>query len=142
LSDRGDLTTALQQVKEAKKWAKLAGINHAIPALNHNAAVILLELPNTDLDLVQKLGESSYLDATTQNFNSGAAYACEVLSEVALRRGDFTLALYHAKKGLAEMPLEIPGPKVTLLVQVAKVFDRMGNYEESKVELVRATDQM
>lgn len=142
LSDRGDLTLALQQAKEAKKWAEIAGINHAIPVLNHNAAVILLELPNTDLDLVQKLGELTYLDSTTQNFNSGAAYACEVLSEVALRRGDFKLALAQVERGLSEMSVEIPGPKTSLLVQVAKVLARMGNYEDSKVALARATDHM
>ncbi len=142
LLDRGDLTQALQQATEAKKWAEVAGLNNAIAILNHNAAVILLGLPNSDLDLIQKLGESSYLDSSTNNFGSGAAYACEILSEVALRRGELDSALSYARKGLAEMLVEITGPQVSLLVQVAKVLARMGNYEESKVELVRATDQM
>lgn len=142
LSDRGDLALALRQATEAKRWAEVAGLKNAIPSLNHNAAVILLQLPNTDLDFVQKWAESSYLEASTQNFSTGAAFACEILSEVALRRRDFQLALAHAKKGLLEMTVEIPGPKVSLLVQVAKVLARMGNYEESKVELVRATDHM
>ena len=142
LSDRGDLTLALRQANEAKRWAEVAGLNNAIPALNHNTAVILLQLPNTDLDFVQKWAESSYLEASTQNIGSGTAFACEILSEVALRRGDFKLALAHAKRGLSEMSVEIPGPKTALLVQVAKVLARMGNYEESKLELVRATDHM
>ncbi len=142
LNNRGDLTTALRHAREAKKWAEIAGLRTAIPAINHNAANILLQLPNTDLDFVEKLAQAEYLDAVTQNFNSGAAYACEILSEVALRRENFPIALSYARKGLSEMSVEIPGPKVSLLVQVAKVLARMGNYEDSKIELVRATDQM
>ncbi len=142
LIDRGDLTLAMQQVTKAKKWADLAGLHNAIPPLNHNAALILLQLPNADLDRIQKLAESAYLEAASQNDNSNVAFAREILSEVALRREEFTLALSHAKKGLVEMSKEIPGPKVSLLVQVAKVLARMGNYEESTIELVRATDQM
>lgn len=139
---RGDLSLALQQAAEAKHWAQIAGMQHVIPILNSNAALIMLELPDADLSYIHKLAESAYLEMSSQNNPGGAAYACEILSEIALRREDYEIALMYAKKGLDELPSEIPGPKTSLLVQVAKVLARMGNCEESKIELVRATEHM
>lgn len=139
---KGDLSLALQKTNEAKKWADVAGLQSATPALNNNLSLILLGLPNADLRNIQSLAESSYLEATTQNNSNFAAFSCGVLSEVALRREDFDLALMYAKKGLNEMSAEIRGPKTSLLVQVAKVLARMGRFEQSEIELATAMEYM
>ncbi len=139
---RGDLSLALQQATEAKHWAQIAGMQHVIPILNNNAALIMLDLPNADLSYIHKLAESAYLEMSSQNNPGGSAYACEILSEIALRQEDYENALMYAKKGLAELPSEIPGPRASLLVQVAKIHTRMGDYADAKPELFIATEHM
>lgn len=139
---KGDLVLSLQRVSDAKHWAQIAGLRHVVPILNYNAALIMLDLPNSDLSRVHKLAESAYLELSSQNNPGGAAYACAILSEVALRKEDFKIALMYAKKGLAELPLEIPGPKNALLVQLAKVLARMGNYDDAKFGLFDAVEHM
>lgn len=64
-----------------------------MPILNTNAALIMLNLPNADLSRVHELAEAAYLELTIQNSPRGASYACEILSEVALRRDDYASAL-------------------------------------------------
>lgn len=142
LTDRGDLSIALRQNAEAKHWAGIAGLKQVIPILNSNAALIMLDLPNTDLSRIHELAESAYLDLSTQNNPGAASYSCQILSEVALRREDYKNALLYAQKGLTELPPEIPGPRASLLVQVTKVHARMGDYSNAKVELVVATEHM
>ncbi len=141
-TDRGDLSLALQQAKEAKHWARIAGMEHVIPILNSNAALIMLDLPDADLSRIHRLAESAYLEMSSQNNPGGSAYACEILSEVALRREDYESALLYAQKGLTELPSEIPGPRASLLVQVAKIRARMGDYSNAKIELATATEHM
>lgn len=141
-TDRGDLSLALQQAKEAKHWAQIAGMQHVIPILNSNAALIMLDLPDADLSRIHSLAESAYLEMSSQNNPGGSAYACEILSEVALRREDYESALLYAQKGLTELPSEIPGPRASLLVQVAKIHARMGDYSNAKIELATATEHM
>ena len=138
----GDLTIALQQVQEANAWARLGGLDHITPKLNSNAALILLNHPEADLTEVHRLAESAYLELLSQNNPGGAAYACEILSDVSLRREDYETALIHAKRGLNDLPIELPGPRASLLVQVAKVLARMGRFEESNVELAQAFKHM
>lgn len=140
--NRGDLSLALQQAKEAKHWAQIAGMQHVIPILNNNAALIMLDLPDADLSRIHKLAESAYLEMSSQNNPGDAAYACEILSEVALRQEDYENALMYAKKGLDELPPEIPGPRASLLVQVAKIHTRMGDDAVAKSELFKATEHM
>lgn len=139
---KGDLILSLQRVSDAKHWAQIAGLQHVVPILNYNAALILLDLPNSDLSRVHKLAESAYLELSSQNNPGGAAYACAILSEVALRKEDFKIALMYAKRGLAELPIEIPGPKNALLVQIAKVLARMGDYDDAKFGLFDAVEHM
>ena len=139
---RGHLVLALQLVSEAKHWAQIAGLQHVVPILNNNAALIMLDLPNSDLSRVHKLAESAYLEMSSQNNPGGAAYACAILSEVALRQENYKIALMYAKKGLSELPPEIPGPKTSLLVQIAKVLARMGNYDDSKFWLFDTVEHM
>ncbi len=139
---RGELDFAVDQIGRARYWAELAGLRKVILALNHNAAVIMLERPGADLSSINKLAESNFLAESSQNHPEGVAYACEILSEVALRREDFESAFTYAKKGLAKLPPEIPGPKASLLVQIAKVLARMRNYEQSGVALSRAAVHM
>lgn len=141
-TDRGDLSLALQQAKEAKHWAQIAGMQHVIPILNNNAALIMLDLPDADLSRIHRLAESAYLEMASQNNPGGSAYACEILSEVALRQEDYENALMYAEKGLDELPPEIPGPRASLLVQVAKIRTRMGDYAVAKSELFIATEHM
>lgn len=141
-TDRGDLSLALQQAKEAKHWAQIAGMQHVIPILNNNAALIMLDLPDADLSRIHRLAESAYLDMSSQNNPGGSAYACEILSEVALRQEDYENALMYAEKGRDELPPEIPGPRASLLVQVAKIRTRMGDYAVAKSELSIATEHM
>lgn len=142
LDAQGDLPLAFERVEEAKHWAELAGLQDVIPILNRNTALIMLDLPNADLFRIHELAESAYLDLSTQNNPRGVAYACEILSEVALRREDYANALSYAQKGLAELPVEIPGPMASLLVQVAKVHARMGDYMEAKTQLHVASEHM
>lgn len=138
----GDLTLALQQIEQARSWAQIAEFKNVMPILNTNAALILLDLPNSDLERAHELAEGAYLELTLQNAPGGASYACEILSEVALRREDYAMALTCAQKGLAELPPEIPGPKASLLVQVAKVHARLGDYIVAKTELQVASEHM
>ena len=140
--NKGDLVLALQLVSDATHWAQVAGLHNVVPILNNNAALIMLDLPNSDLSRVHKLAETAYLEMSSQNNPGGAAYACTILSEVALRREDYQTALMYAKKGLGELPVEIPGPKSSLLVQIAKVLTRMGDCDEAKFSLFDAVEHM
>lgn len=140
--ERGDSVLALQLVSKAKHWAQVAGLKQVTPILNSNAALIMLDLPNSDLSQVHKLAESAYLEMSSQNNPGGAAYACALLSEIALRQENYDIALMYAKKGLSELPPEIPGPKTSLLVQIAKVHARMGDYQEATFELFDAVEHM
>ena len=139
---RGDLSLALRQANEARHWAQIAGMQHVIPVLNNNAALIMLDLPDADLSRIHRLAESAYLELSSQNNPGGSAYACEILSEVALRQEDYENALMYAQKGLDELPPEIPGPKASLLVQVSKIRARMGDYAIAKSELCIAAEHM
>lgn len=139
---RGELTLASQQIDQARDWAQIAELKNVLPILNTNAALIMLDLPNSDLSRVHELAEAAYLELTLQNSPGGASYACEILSEVALRREDFENALAYAEKGLQELPPEVPGPKASLLVQVAKVHARLGNYIVAQTELQVASEHM
>jgi tetratricopeptide (TPR) repeat protein len=142
IGERGDLPLALEKVNEAKSWAQMAGLSEVIPILNRNTALIMLDLPDGDLSRIHELAESACLDLSTQNNPRGVAYACQILSEVALRREDYESALSYANKGLQELPPEVPGPKASLLVQVAKVYARLGNYMEAKTRLQVAAEHM
>lgn len=138
----GDSSLAFRQINQARSWAQIAELKNVMPILNSNAALIMLDLPNSDLSRVHELAEEAYLELTLQNSPGGASYACEILSEVALRREDYANALSYAQKGLAELPAEVPGPKASLLVQVAKVHARMGNYTEAKSQIHVAAEHM
>lgn len=140
--NRGSLVLALQLVSEAEHWAQIAGLQNVIPILNYNAALIMLDLPNSDLSRVHRLAESAYLEMSSQNNPGGGAYACTILSEVALRQEDYKTALMYAEKGLKELPLEIPGPKTPLLVQIAKVLARKGQLDDAKFGLFVAVEHM
>lgn len=138
----GDFSLATQQINVARNWAKIAELKNVMPVLNSNAALIMLNLPNADLTRIHELAESAYLELAVQNTPGGTSYVCEILSEVALRREDYEVALSYAKKGLQELPPEVPGPKASLLVQVAKVHARMGIYMEAKTHLHVAAEHM
>ena len=140
--NRGDLVLALQFVLDAKHWAQIAGLQQVLPKLNYNAALIMLDLPNPDFETIQRLAEATYLDLSSQNNAEGVAYVRTNLSELALRHEDCESALLYAQRGLNEIPQEIPGPKAPLLVQVAKVFARMGNFTEAPAQLRAAVDHM
>lgn len=139
---RGDVNLALSQITEAMHWTKLAELNQVLPILNDNAAKWMLDMPNPDLDRIHDLAESAYLDLASQNNPGHAAYTCITLSEVELRQGNFEKALMYARKGVAELPLEIPGPKASLLSQEAKVLFRLGKIDESFAQLERAMEHM
>jgi tetratricopeptide (TPR) repeat protein len=113
-----------------------------LPILNDNAAKWMLDLPNPDLDRIHDLAESAYLDLASQNNPRLAAYTCITLSEVEIRRGNFDKALMYVRKGLAELPPKIPGPKASLYSQEAKILFRLGKLEESFVQLDRAMEHM
>lgn len=138
----GNLPLAFQQINQAKSWAQTAGLRQVIPILNRNAALIMLDLPDANLSRIHELAESACLDLSTQNNPRGVAYACEILSEVALRRERYGDALAYAQKGLDELPAEIPGPRASLLVQVSKVHARMGNFLEAETRLHVAAEHM
>ena len=140
--NRGNLVLALQLVSDAKHWAQIAGLQNVLPILNYNASIIMLDLPHSDLSRVHRLAESAYLDMSSQNNAGGAAYACTVLSEVALRQENYTTALKYATQGLNELPVEIPGPKTALLVQTAKVLARKGQLDDAKFALFDAVEHM
>ena len=140
--NRGNLVLALQLVSDAERWAQIAGLQNVVPILNYNASIIMLELPGSDLSRVHRLAESAYLEMSSQNNPGGAAYACTVLSEVALRQEDYKTAQMYAEKGLSELPLEIPGPKTALLVQIAKVLARKGQLDDAKFGLFDAVEHM
>lgn len=139
---RGDLPLAYEHANQAMHWAQVAGLRDVIPVLNRNKALIMLDLPNADLSRIYELAESAYLDSSTQSNPRSVAYACQILSEIALRREDYASALSYAQKGLTELPPEVPGPKASLLVQVAKVHARLGNYVEAKTHLHVAAEHM
>lgn len=142
METRGDLPMAYDHANEAMHWAQVAGLRDVIPVLNRNKALIMLDLPEADLSRIYELAESTYLHSLTQNNPRSVAYACQILSEVALRREDFENSLSFALKGLTELPPEVPGPKASLLVQVAKVHARMGNYTEAKTHIHAAAEHM
>jgi len=134
----GDLTLALNHITNALHWSKLAELNNVVPVLNNNAARILLELPNPDLVRVHNLAEVAYLDLAAQNNPVPAAYACLTLSEVELLRGNPSTALMFVRKGLTELPEDVPGPRARLLCLEAKVLFKLGMVEESQIQLERA----
>ena len=139
---RGDVKLALSQITEAMHWTKLAELNQVLPILNDNAAKWMLDMPNADLDQIHNLAESAYLDLASQNNPGHAAYTCITLSEVEMRRGSFDKALMYVRKGLAELPPEIPGPKASLFSQEAKVLFKLGKFDESFMQLDRAMEHM
>lgn len=139
---RGDLTLALSHISNAMHWTKLAELSQVLPILNDNAAKWMLDLPNPDLKRVYDLAESAYLDLSSHNHPGHAAYACITLSEVELRRGNYESALAYARKGLSELPIEIPGPRTSLYCQEAKVLFGMGRIEDSILQLERAIQHM
>lgn len=140
--DRGDLPLALSHIANAIHWTKLAELNQVLPILNDNAAKWMLDMPNPDLERIHDLAESAYLDLSSQNNPGHAAYTCITLSEVELRQGNFEKALMYVRKGLSELPPEIPRPKASLYSQEAKILFRLGKVEESLAQLERAMDHM
>lgn len=139
---RGDLTLALSHITNALHWSKLAELNGVSPKLSNIAARILLELPSPDLDQIHNLAEVAYLDLAAQNNPVPAAYACLTLSEVELLRGNPSNALMYVRKGLAELPDDVPGPKVSLLSLEAKALFAQGRFEESVVQLEKTVQYM
>lgn len=140
--DRGDLALALSHIAHAIHWTKLAELHQVLPILNDNAAKWMLDMPNPDLDRIHDLAESAYLDLASQNNPGSAAYTCITLSEVEFRQGNFEKALMYVRKGVAELPPEIPGPKASLYSQEAKVLFRLGRMDESFAQLERAMEHM
>lgn len=140
--DRGDLALALSHISNAIHWTKLAELHQVLPILNDNAAKWMLDMPNPDLDRIHELAESAYLDLASQNNPGHAAYTCITLSEVELRLGNFDKALMYVRKGLAELPPEIPRPKASLFSQEAKILFRLGRADESFLQLDRAMEHM
>jgi transcriptional regulator with XRE-family HTH domain len=138
----GDLPLALSHIAHAIHWSKLAELHQVLPILNDNAAKWMLDMPNPDLDRIHDLAESAYLDLASQNNPRLAAYTCITLSEVEMRRGNFDAALMYVRKGLAELPPEIPGPKASLFSQEAKILFQLGKVEESFSMLDRAMEHM
>lgn len=141
-SRRGDVNLALSQITEAMHWTKLAELQQVLPVLNDNAAKWMLDMPNPDLDRIHELAESAYLDLASQNNPGHAATTCITLSEVELRVGNFEKALMYARKGLSELPPEIPGPRASLLSQEAKTLFKLGRVDESFAQLERAMDHL
>lgn len=140
--DRGDLALALSHISHAIHWTKLAELNQVLPVLNDNAAKWMLDMPEPDLNRIHDLAESAYLDLASQNNPGHAAATCITLSEVELRLGNFEKALMYVRKGLSELPVEIPRPKASLISQEAKILFRMGKIEESFAQLERAMEHM
>jgi len=140
--DRGDLALALSHISNAIHWTKLAELNQVLPILNDNAAKWMLDLPNPDLDRIHDLAESAYLDLAAQNNPGHAAYTCITLSEVELRQGNYEKALMYVRKGVAELPPEIPGPKASLFSQEAKILFRLGKISDSIAQLEQAMEHM
>lgn len=128
----GELARSLLYNREARYWAGLAEMNRLLPILNSNEAAMLLELPSQDLATIQQLAESAYLELTAYSDPGAATYACVTLSEVELRQSNFVRAHLYVEKGLSELPSEIPGPRMSLLVQRARVLARSGEYVESE----------
>jgi tetratricopeptide (TPR) repeat protein len=139
---RGDVNLALSQITEAMHWTKLAELHQVLPVLNDNAAKWMLDMPDPDLNRIHDLAESAYLDLSSQNNPGNAATTCITLSEVELRLGNFEKALMYARKGLAELPPEIPGPRASLLSQEAKTLFKLGRVDESFAQLERAMDHL
>ena len=135
---RGDLSLAIYHITNALHWSKVAELTDVVPALNNNAARILLELPNPDLDQIHNLAEVAYIHFTSQNHSVPAAYACLTLSEVELLRDNPSNALMFVRKGLTELPEEVHGPRARLLCLEAKVLFKLGMVEESQIQLERA----
>ena len=139
---RGDVNLALSQITEAMHWTKLAELHQVLPILNDNAAKWMLDMPEPDLNRIHDLAESAYLDLASQNNPGHAATTCITLSEVEIRLGNFEKALAYARKGLSELPPEIPGPKASLLSQEAKILFKLGRVEESFAQLERAMQHL
>ena len=139
---RGDVNLALSQITEAMHWTKLAELHQVLPILNDNAAKWMLDMPEPDLVRIHDLAESAYLDLASQNNPGNAAITCITLSEVELRLGNFEKALMYARKGLSELPPEIPGPKASLLSQEAKILFKLGRIDESFAQLERAMEHL
>ena len=102
----------------------------------------MLDLPNPDFVRIHNLAESAYLDLASQNNPGHAAYTCITLAEVELRLENYDAALGYVRKGLLELPAGIPGPRVSLFSQEAKILFRMGNEAESKFQLELAIQHM
>ena len=134
-ASRGNLSLALNQISEAMHWTKLAELNQVLPILNDNAAKYMLDMPNPDLNKVHDLAESAYLDLASQNNPGPAAYTCITLSEVELRKGNLDAAFSYVARGLAELPEDISGPRISLFCQSAKILFQMGHMEESRLRL-------
>ena len=139
---RGEITLALSHITEAMHWTKLAELDQVLPILNGNAAKWMLDLPNPDFVRIHNLAESAYLDLASQNNPGHAAYTCITLAEVELRLENYDAALAYVRKGLLELPSGIPGPKVSLFSQEAKILFRMGNESDSKLQLELAIQHM
>lgn len=130
---RGNMPMSIAHNQQARKWAEIAEMRRVLPILNNNAASILLELPDQNLQEIHNLAEAAYLELVAQHDPGSAAYACVTLAEVELRRKNFEEALIYVEKGLRELPTEVPGPRVNLLIQKAKIMARIGTYEEAEI---------
>lgn len=137
---RGDLTLALDHITKALQWSKLAELDGVLPKLNNNAARILLELPNPDLARIHNLAEAAYLDFASHENPVLAAYACHTLSEVELLKGNTSDALAYVRKGLVELPDDVPGPRARLFCLEAKVLFKLGRVEEAHLQLEGALE--
>lgn len=93
---------------------------------------MLLEMPDQDLEPIHQMAESAYLELISYNDPGAATYACVTLSEVELRQSNYEGAHFYVDKGLLELPAEIPGPRISLLIQRARVFARSGDYSQSQ----------
>jgi len=139
---RGNMPMSISQNQEARNWANLAEMNRILPILNSNAAALRLELRDPDLDHIHELAEAAYLELTAQNDPGAATYACVTLSEVELRRSNYEGALQHVAKGLSELPADIPGPRISLYIQKAKILARTGDYVQSESQAKIAVEIM
>lgn len=130
---RGNMPMSISHNQQARKWAEIAEMSRVLPILNSNAAAILLELPDQNLQEIHDLAEAAYLELIAQHDPGSAAYACVNLAEVELRRKNFEEALKYVEMGLHELPLEVPGPRADLLIQKAKIMARIGTYEDAEL---------
>lgn len=117
-------------------------MNRLFPILDSNEAAMLLEVPSQDLTYIHQLAESAYLELSANNDPGAATYACITLAEVELRNSNYERAHLFIEKGLTEFPPEIPGPRMSLLVQRARVFARTGEYAQSEFDAETAVKMM